>query len=166
MIERFGDWMLLRAEPGVCQIRHTLLSATSGAVLLEMLLLPAAAPATRLSETSEDGSLNALRAAQAPDGALVALRVPLGVSLPDGIAYRHPGKEAAAIGLAWQNCDPALCLAAGGISAAELDRLKRGNHVEVGFRPLPDAAPIRMQVSLQGVTAAWRAVERCAAAAP
>ena len=144
-LDRFGDWVLLRAAPGVCQLRHTLLSATSGAVLLEMLLLPP-------DPAHTDG------------GALVALRVPLGVSLPDGIAWRHPASPTEAVGLAWQHCDATLCLAAGRISAAELDRLRRGNHVEVGFRPLPDAAPIRMQVSLRGVTAGWQALTDCAAA--
>ena len=146
----FGDWVLLSSGPGVCQLRHTLLSAQSGAVLLEMLLLPPDPAETAASGTTSD------------TGALVALRVPLGVSLPDGIAWRHPATPFEAVGLEWQHCDATLCLAAGRISTAELDRLQRGNHVEVGFRPLPDAAPIRMQVSLRGVTAGWQALRGCA----
>lgn len=137
--EAFGDWVLVRAA-GVCQLRQTRLSAQSGAVLLEMLLLPPG---------HGDG------------GALAGLRVPLGVSLPDGIAWRHPARPGEAIALAWQHCDPDLCLAAGAISGAELDRLKRGDRIEVGFRPLPSANPVRLPVSLRGVTAGWRALEAC-----
>lgn len=135
-----GDWVLVSA-PGICQLRQTRISERSGAVLLEMLLLPPA---------------------PGGEGALVGLRVPLGVSLRDGIAWRHPASPDQAVALAWQHCDPDLCLAAGAISAAELDRLRRGDRIEVGFRPLPEAAPIRMAVSLRGVTAGWRALEACA----
>ena len=137
-----GDWVLV-AAPGVCQLRHTRVSARSGAVLLEMLLLPPAPGET---------------------GALAGLRVPLGVSLPNGIAWRHPAGPDQAVALAWQHCDADLCLAAGTITEAELDRLRRGDRIEVGFRPLPTANPIRMEVSLRGVTAGWRALEACAAA--
>ncbi len=138
----YGDWVLV-AAPGVCQLRHTRLSARSGAVLLEMLLLPPA---------------------PGEGGALAGLRVPLGVSLPDGIAWRHPASPDQAVALAWQHCDPDLCLAAGAVSEDELDRLRRGALIEVGFRPLPGANPIRMEVSLRGVTAGWRALEGCVAA--
>ena len=156
-LARFGDWVLLSAGPGVCQLRHTLLSAQSGAVLLEMLLL--------LPDPAETSASGITPDADSPDtGALVALRVPLGVNLPDGIAWRHPATPAEAVGLEWQHCDAALCLAAGRISSAELGRLQRGNQIEVGFRPLPDAAPIRMQVSLRGVTAGWQALRGCAPA--
>ncbi|MCC6009186.1 MAG: invasion associated locus B family protein [Rhodobacteraceae bacterium] len=141
--EPHGDWVLLRGA-GICQLRHTILSAASGAVLLEMLLLPPG---------------------QGRDGALAGLRVPLGVSLPDGIAWRHRARPDEAIALAWQHCDPDLCLAAGEISRAELDRLRRGASIEVGFRPLPGANPVRIAVSLRGVTAGWRALEACEAGA-
>lgn len=138
-----GDWVLIAGD-GICQLRHTRISARSGAVLLEMVLLPPERPG---------------------GGALAGLRVPLGVSLRDGIAWRHPSRPDQAIALAWQHCDADLCLAAGAISEGELDRLRRGNRIEVGFRPLPAADPVRMEVSLRGVTAGWRALERCAASA-
>lgn len=136
-----GDWVLI-AGGGICQLRNTRVSARSGAVLLEMVLLP-----------SVDGSV----------GALAGLRVPVGVNLRDGIAWRHAARPDQAVALAWQHCDAELCLAAGAISEAELDRLRRGNRIEVGFRPLPGADPVRMEVSLRGVTAGLRALERCAA---
>lgn len=146
---RFGDWTLLRGPDGICQLRYGLHSAQSGALLLEMILTP---PAPAPDNSGVQG------------GAMVAILVPRGVSLRDAIAYRHPGQPDRAIGLAWQSCDVDLCLAAGAISAVELDRLRRGTRVEVGFRPLPDAVPIRMQVSLRGVTAGWRALGACATA--
>lgn len=137
-----GDWVVLRSPEGGCQMRSTILSRESGAILLEMILRP-----------QPDGA----------PGALVGLRAPVGVSLADGIAYRHPETPEVAIGLEWQSCDAALCLAVGAISDGALDALRRGARVEVGFRPLPGARAIRLPVSLRGVTAGWRAVAACEA---
>ena len=147
---RFGDWTLLQGTGGFCQLRYSLHSTQSGALLLEMILR---APDSLDTELPADA------------GAMVALLVPRGASLRDDIAYRHPRQPDRAIGLAWQSCDRELCLAAGPISAAELDRLRRGRFIEVGFIPLPDAMPIRIQVSLRGVTAGWRALAACQAQA-
>lgn len=140
-----GDWTLLQGPEGLCQLRYSLYSARSGAVLLEMIL------------RAPDDDVTGAEA----EGAVVAVLVPRGASLRDAVAYRHPRQPDRAIGLEWQSCTTDLCLAAGHVSAEELGRLQRGNHVEVGFRPLPDAVPIRMQVSLRGVTAGWRALSAC-----
>lgn len=142
---RHGDWTLLQGADGLCQLRYSMHSARSGAVLLEMIL--------RAPDPDATGAEG--------EGAMVAVLVPRGASLRDTVAYRHPRQPDRAIGLAWQSCNVELCLAAGQISPEELDRLRRGNHVEVAFRPLPDAVPIRMQVSLRGVTAGWRALAAC-----
>ncbi len=149
-VSRFGDWSLLQGDAGLCQLRYSLHSAQSGALLLEMILSAPDSPDTA-------APLNA--------GAMVALLVPRGASLRDNIAYRHPRQPDRAIGLAWQSCDRELCLAAGPISAEELDRLRQGRFIEVGFVPLPDAMPIRIQVSLRGVTAGWQALGACQAEA-
>ncbi len=149
-VSRFGDWTLLQGDEGLCHLRYSLHSAQSGALLLDMILRPPDSTDTDPPESA---------------GAMVALLVPRGVSLRDGIAYRHPRRPERAIGLAWQSCDRDLCLAAGPISAAELDRLRRGRFIEVAFMPLPDAMPIRIQVSLRGVTAGWRALAACQAQA-
>ncbi len=134
---RFGDWVLI-AAPGACQLVTQVISARSGAVLLEMILI-----------------------APPPDspGARIGLRVPTGASLRDGIAYRHP--DGPAIGLEWQNCDAQMCLAAGALSDDGLRRLLRGNRVVAGFRPLPGAQPVNIEVSLRGTSAGWAALSDC-----
>lgn len=152
---RFGDWTLLQGGPGICQLRYSMHSTHSGAVLLEVIL-----------RAPEPGGVEAGGAnVEEPYGAMLAMLVPRGASLRDSIAYRHPRQPDRAVGLAWQSCDTEFCLAAGPVSVAELDRLRRGNDIEVAFRPLPEAMPIRMQVSLRGVTAGWRALADCQAAA-
>lgn len=93
--------------------------------------------------------------------AVMSVQVPLGASLPQGIAYTHAGGSEA-VGLAWQYCTPETCVASGGISQDELQRLKDGRRVFLGFVPLPGSAPLVVPVSLLGITRAWEAVQDCA----
>ena len=94
------------------------------------------------------------------DGAVVTARVPVGADLSTEIAYSHPGRRDA-VGLTWQSCDGATCLAAGAITAAEIDRFKAGSEIYLAFRPLPGSRPLIAPVSLMGFTRAWRALETC-----
>lgn len=100
------------------------------------------------------------RRAEAGAPAVLSVQVPLGASLPDGIAYTYrSGSEA--VGLAWQYCTERTCVASGGVSAAELDRLKRGRRIFLGFVPLPGSAAVITPVSLLGITKAWAEVQAC-----
>lgn len=93
---------------------------------------------------------------------LLALRVPTGVSLADGIAYRHGAGDRVGIGLEWQSCDPQRCAALARLSPAEFARLLRGREIIVGYRPLPDSRFLNVPLSLMGLTTAWRQKQACA----
>lgn len=97
--------------------------------------------------------------------AVMTVRVPLGASLASGIAYLR-GREAEAVGLAWQYCDERTCLASGTISAAEVQRFQKGRRIYLGFTPLPGSRSLILPVSLLGFTASWRAVQACARGEP
>lgn len=97
---------------------------------------------------------------EAEEVAVMTARVPLGASLASGIAYLHPGGEEA-VGLAWQYCDDRTCLASGGVTQAELARLKAGNRIYLGFTPLPGSRALVVPVSLLGFTRSWNALESC-----
>jgi len=62
---------------------------------------------------------------------------------------------------AWQYCTPETCVASGGVSEAELNKLRAGRRVFLGFVPLPGSAPLITPVSLLGITRAWNAVQDC-----
>ena len=65
--ERFRDWTLLALSDQICVLHHRAVAAAEGLTLADVFLGPEAS------------------------GLLVSVRVPLGVSLADGAAYRHPG---------------------------------------------------------------------------
>lgn len=92
--------------------------------------------------------------------AVMTVQVPLGASLPSGIAYTHR-QDGEAIGLAWQYCTQRTCVASGGVSSGELERLKRGNRIYLGFVPLPGSAPLITPISLFGITKIWNDVQAC-----
>lgn len=138
--DRFRDWMLYRAG-GQCLLTTEIASRASGSTIAEVILRPRG-----------DGE----------PGAAIGVRVPNGVSLSDAIAYVHPERPAEAIGLQWQSCDAERCLAAGTLSEAGLDRLKRGRFIVLGFRPVAGARTLNVDIPLFGVTAGWRALEACA----
>jgi invasion protein IalB len=130
----FRDWQVVEAD-GDCLLLQSLLSRTSGAMLAQVIL------------QRDQG------------GTTLALRVPTGASLASGIGYRvgaGPLHE-----LDWMHCDAALCLAVRPLSDDELRSILRGREMTVGFRPLPGSRPLNLPVSLMGVTAGWRALERC-----
>ena len=135
--ERFGDWDLLRLPQAGCQLTQTVISRRSG---------------TRIAEIWLAGQ---------PDGSSVlSARVPVGVSLPEGIAYRHPSARRA-VPLTWQLCGPETCLAQARITEEETARLKRGSRIVLAFVPVRGSRPLQVAVSLRGVTAGLRAVAAC-----
>lgn len=137
-MHQFQDWHL-HSIGETCRMVSSVISRRSGAVLLD---------ASFQRDTSGGG-----------DGALlVALRVPVGVYLPAGIALRHPGDGQTAIGLEWISCDATMCTAVGRLSADAVARLRRARSVFVGFRPTPEARPVNIELSLMGFTAASRAL--------
>ncbi|UXX85098.1 invasion associated locus B family protein [Roseovarius pelagicus] len=92
-------------------------------------------------------------------GAQVQVIVPSGVHLGSGlfVGVTPPYKE-----LAYQRCSPTVCVAAGILDSDELTKWKRGRRAEVRYRPSAVSAPIVFDVSLMGVTAAFRYAESSA----
>ncbi|WP_407495971.1 invasion associated locus B family protein [Pseudooceanicola sp. MF1-13] len=136
--EAYRDWSVLRSDQGcLASLSVGLKTADSGLATVSLY---------RRLETETP--------------AIVTVRVPLGVDLTGGIAYTHPGREDA-VGLAWQYCDDATCLASGALNGAEITRLQKGTRVYLGFRPLPGARMLVVPVSLLGFTRAWDAVQAC-----
>ncbi|MCI2400846.1 hypothetical protein [Aliiroseovarius subalbicans] len=82
-------------------------------------------------------------------GALVSVRVPVGASIADEMAYRHP-REASAVPLVWQSGHAETCLAQVEIDAAALTRLKRGRSVERAFVSVINAGPLVVSLSPLG----------------
>jgi len=132
------DWQVLRTADDTCLVTQTVLGRRTGARLLSVFLAPAG-----------------------PDAVSLAFQVPNGVSLPDGIAFRHAAADRTGIGLEWQQCDAERCMAAGQISVTEFGRLLAGREITVGYRPLPESRLLNVPLSLLGLTAAWKAAAAC-----
>jgi len=135
-----GDWQVLALPEGGCAVGQIVQGRRTGVTLLEVLISDAG---------RGDGA------------AVIALRVPTGAFLPDGIAYRHEGAARHAVALEWQSCDARRCTATGRISAAEAARLRAGDRVIAGYRPLPDAPVLNVPLSLRGLTRAWSDALAC-----
>lgn len=138
-IRQFRDWQLVQTGSG-CRIVSLVTSQATGSVLVEMSILPG--PDTELPY-------------------LVAIRVPIGASLASGIALRHDAADRLAIGLEWLSCDHEMCTAGGHLSAQAIGNLRRDRSVFVGFRPMQDARPVNIELSLMGFTAASDALNAC-----
>lgn len=134
------DWSVVRVGDGDCLATQQVHGRRTGALLVEAVLSQPVAVGARV---------------------VLALRVPNGVHLPDGIAYRHAASDAVAVGFEWQQCTALRCTAVASISDIEFGRLLRGRQIVVGYRPLPDARLLNVPVSLLGLTAAWREVSAC-----
>jgi len=135
--QRFGDWSLVEFPDQSCRLVQSVLSRRSGNVLAEVWL------GSRVDET-----------------AVFSARVPVGVDLAAGIAYRHPNRSAA-VPLIWQMCGPEKCLAQSQITEEETNRLRRGREVVLAFVPIRGSRPLRVAISLRGVTAGLRAQTTC-----
>ncbi|WP_407493628.1 invasion associated locus B family protein [Pseudooceanicola sp. MF1-13] len=136
-VDRFGDWLLVQFPDQRCRLAQTVLSRRSGNELVEIWL------------------------DEEPQGtAVISARVPVGVDLAAGIAYRHPSRQTA-VPLIWQMCGPDKCLAQAQITADELTRLRRGNLITLAFVPVRGSRALRVAVSLRGVTSGLRAQAAC-----
>lgn len=133
------DWEVVRLPGGAgCAVAQAVIGRRTGVVLAQLFLQPG------------------------PErGATLIARVPNGVHLPDGLAYRHSGAARTAVGLAWQSCDAERCSASGLLSRAELGRLLRGREIILGYRPMRGSAALNVPVSLMGLSAAWTAALGC-----
>ncbi|MDN5786648.1 invasion associated locus B family protein [Pseudorhodobacter sp.] len=140
-IQSFSDWRVVQGDAGcVATIDIGLRAPSSGLATIAILLRHGAG--------------------QKAVPAVMTLRVPVGVALAEPPAYVHAGASDA-VGLAWQSCSKRSCMASGGVSAAEMDRLKKGRRIFVAFRPLKDARPLIVPVSLLGVTRALEVLDDC-----
>lgn len=133
------DWSVARVGDGGCLVMQQVHGRRTGALLVEVVLRPGL----------DDESV------------VMALRVPTGAHLPDGIAYRHAASDRTAVGLEWQQCSSDRCTAIAAISADEFSRMLRGRDFVVGYRPLPQARMLNVPVSLLGLTVAWREMAAC-----
>ena len=136
-----GDWQVLALPEGGCAVGQIVQGRRTGVTLVEVLLSDAG---------RGDGAVT------------MALRVPTGAFLSDGIAYRHEGAQGHAVALDWHSCDARRCTATGRLSGAEAARLRAGARITVGYRPLRDANLLNVPVSLRGLTRAWSDALACA----
>lgn len=135
---QFGDWEMI-STPSQCMLITRVASAKSGIPIVEMFLVPNNDEKTKL---------------------VAGIRVPNGVSLSDGIAFRHPNQNTA-FGMSWQSCNKSTCLAVGNLTKQNVTKLEKGSHIVVGFRPLPAGRTLNVDVSLSGVTKGLRALASC-----
>ncbi len=144
-VERFRDWQVVyvgeSGNPGQtagCFASHS--SVVKG-------------------ETTVLATINLYRngRTQAP---VAIVKVPTGVSLVSGIAWRHTA-SGDVVSLEWQYCTPETCLARITLSADEVARLKAGREFELAYRPLPGSRILSVPVSLLGFTRAYERLEAC-----
>lgn len=133
----FKDWTVLPLPGQGCVLAQRLIAPEAGIFIGDVFL-------------SETGA----------GGAILSLRVPLGVDLSQPAAYRL-GQAGGAVPLIWQTCDAHTCLAQIEVTAAERARFAAMRQVTLAFRPTPDAPALQVPVSLMGVTAALCALAAC-----
>ncbi len=137
--EIFRDWELLHLPQGECLLVQQVLARRGEVAIADVYL-----------SRSEAGS------------ALLSVRVPVGVSLADGIGYRYPDRPEV-VPLIWQSCNSGTCLAQIQITGKELARLQAAREIRIAFVPVRDARPLVFSLSLMGLT---RGMQRLAACQP
>jgi invasion protein IalB len=132
----FGDWRIACAAETTarttCALAQTVVARDGGAFLAEIGLNPGAG------------------------GVVMVLRTPTGTLLPVQPAYRTETGEARP--LAWQTCTGDFCTALRLLEQAEVDALRRGRSMVVGYHRAGAEAPVAFAVSLAGVTAGLAAL--------
>lgn len=121
----------------------------------DWLLDCSAAPClTRTGVRGADGS-EVLRVSRLPgEPATLAIRTPLALYLPDGLALTVGAEPP--MSLAWRTCGPDGCEARVGLTPELAAALRRERAGVVSFTPA-DGVPVRVPVSLVGYVAALRA---------
>jgi len=139
----FGDWRLICEAVAVnrtrCEIRQTLTLRDSGALLAQVALTPAAG-------------------AEAGDATTVlVLTTPTGMFLPmaPGLSIDDADET---VPLQWRTCDANRCVATRMLAPGEVEALRDGARMTLGYRPAAAADPVIFPVSLQGVSAALDAL--------
>ena len=136
-VRRYRDWQMARLSPeSGCLLFQQVVSRRSGTRLAEILL-------------------------QKVDGRpTLAVRVPNGAALDYPVTYTiddRPGIRR----MEWISCSAELCLASLDLPDGDLERLRKGLRMSLGYRPLPESRPLVLPVSLRGVSAGWAALEAC-----
>lgn len=132
----FGDWRVAcTAETSartLCALAQTVIAREGGAFLAEIGLNPG------------------------EGGVVMVLRTPAGTLLPVQPAYRVGTGEARP--LAWRTCAGDFCTAVRLLEPSEVDALRRGRSMVIGYHRAGEDAPVAFDVSLTGVTAGLAAL--------
>jgi invasion protein IalB len=132
----FGDWTVTcTAETSartLCALTQTVVARNGGGFLAEIGLNPG------------------------EGGVVMVLRTPSGTLLPVQPAYRVGA--AAPQPLAWRTCAGDFCTALRRLDPPEVDALRRGRSMVIGYHRAGEAAPVAFEASLNGVTAGLAAL--------
>jgi invasion protein IalB len=134
----FGDWTVTCTAEStartLCALSQTAVTRDGGTFLAEVGLNPA-------------------------EGAVVmVVRTPSGMLLPVQPAWRVGSGDPVA--LAWRTCAGDFCTAVAALTPEQVDQLRRGRTMILGYRRTGDDAPVTFEVSLTGVTAGLAALEQ------
>ena len=134
----FGDWAVTctaeTTERTLCALSQTAVTRDGGVFLAEIGLNPGAG------------------------GVVMVVRTPSGMLLPVQPAWRVGDAEP--VPLAWRTCAGEFCTAVGALTPGQVDQLRRGRAMVLGYRRVTDATPVTFEVSLTGVTAGLAALEQ------
>lgn len=133
----FGDWTVTctaeTTTSTLCALSQTVVTRQGAAFLAEIGLNPG------------------------PGGVVMVLRTPSGMALPVQPAFRVG--TGAPVPLAWRTCAGDFCTAIAVLEESQLDALRRGRTMLLGYQRLGDP-PATFEVSLSGVTAGLAALGR------
>ncbi len=134
--QRFRDWTVIGLGTADCALAQRVVTPDGGLFVADLFLQPLDA-----------------------GGAVLSVRVPVGASIRDPIAYRDG--NGAVTDLTWQSCDAETCLAQAVLEAGDRAALEAGREIRVGFVPTRTSRPLSFAVSLMGVTRGLEAVRAC-----
>lgn len=139
--EKFGDWTLRCVAKGVgetsCALAQTLNAAETGAFVAEVGLT---------TQAGENGAQ-----------VVMILLTPEGVALDLRPAYKVD-EAAEQTALIWRACASGRCRAAAVLSAGEIAALKAGQRLIMAYQAFGAPQPIRIAISLNGVSAGLAAL--------
>lgn len=138
----FDDWRLACEATAVnrtiCAITQRLTLTGTDAFLAEV----------RLQLVQVDGATRVL----------MAVTTPTDMALPVRPGYRV-GEAGETRPLDWRTCTPQVCTASRVLDPAEVEDIRRGTRMILGYQPATQAGAIAFPVSLDGVTAGLAALE-------